>query len=79
MSITIPDKKRDYYVLLDNLLCVGGEDKTSEGDFHVRWHYLRFVSVCSTNFNGRMISQRLQTSHRNVALQPSNLQKAQRQ
>ena len=36
-SITIQNKKRDYYVALDGLLCVGGEDKTSERDYQVRW------------------------------------------
>ena len=35
-SITMQNKKRDFYVALDGLLCVGGEDKTSERDYQVR-------------------------------------------
>ena len=32
-TITLADKKRDYYVTLDGLLCVGGEDKTSRAGY----------------------------------------------
>lgn len=32
MSITLEDKKRDYFILVENVLLVGGEDKAKNAD-----------------------------------------------
>ena len=34
-SITIADKKRDYMQFLDNVLVIGGEDKSMRSEMHV--------------------------------------------
>jgi hypothetical protein len=34
-SITHVDKRRDFFVLLDGLLCIGGEDKSTRDKYQV--------------------------------------------
>ncbi|KAG5175349.1 hypothetical protein JKP88DRAFT_265861 [Tribonema minus] len=45
-TISVAKKKRDYMVLLDGQLCVGGEDKTNKCDFQMA------VNECSKKHNG---------------------------
>jgi hypothetical protein len=35
-TITVEGCRRDYYVTLDGLLCIGGEDKTKREHLRVR-------------------------------------------
>ena len=53
-SITLPDKKRDYMVMIGNILLVGGEDKTHVGDLQVP----SLVAVCMLACVGRWALQK---------------------
>ena len=44
-SITIENKRRDYMVMVGNVLLVGGEDKADRKDLKVR-HLVSLVLAC---------------------------------